>query len=233
MNSKLSSALTLSLTLLTSVGANAYVLDPTTKVVTDADSGKQWLQWTETAGRSINDDFSSLSGGGWSVATNQDMAALYGDFFNTVAWDANENTLQDSQSSNTHGDGLDKSYEFGELFGWTVYEDSVSVLSGQTASNYDNYNLSLALFGDDLDGDGKINRAFVMSEYVNNVDKAYFVPELARLTNDDWSATIASPSHGVALVRDIPITSVPEPSAFALFGLGLLGLTATRRKVSL
>jgi len=73
-------SLALTLGLVAPVVVNAYVLDPTTNVITDEASGKQWLQWTETTGMSVLDDFSSFSGGGWSVASNSDMASLYNVF---------------------------------------------------------------------------------------------------------------------------------------------------------
>ena len=211
---------------------NAYVLDTTTHVVTDAASGKEWLQWTETTGMSVNDDFSSLSGGGWRVATNTDMSALYSDFFASVAWDQDENTYQHNSGTTTYNDGIDQSFAFGELFGWTQLENSIDVVTNILDVRYSNRYGTGALFGSDPDGDYRINGALLGSEYLDLSSSygSHGVREHAILYNEVFQTTMRSDYLGIALVRQSVVANVPEPSTFALLGLGLCGLGWARRK---
>ena len=146
------------------VSYNGYTLDTDTKIVTGG--GFEWLQWTETINMSVLDDFSSLAGGGWRVASNADMAGLYSDFFPSVSWGADENTAQANNINTVYGDGVDQSLIFGDLFGWTNTNNDVFVPTNQIRLDYDGLHITNALFGEDTDNDAQINQAFVISEYL-------------------------------------------------------------------
>jgi hypothetical protein len=226
---KLLREFTLSICLLAPIAANAYVLDTNTKVITDVASGKEWLQWTETAGMSVNDDFSSFSGGGWRVATSSEMAALYSDFFSsTVNWNVREYQTATDYGSTIYGDGIDQSLVFGNLFGWTEVEDSVHLNQGFTY-NLDSLYKTAAWYGTDADGDGHYNVATAYSEHRNeyrNIDYR----EQAALNHDYyWPHGNSNPDFGVALLREAQSVEVPEPSALALLSLGIAGIATIRK----
>lgn len=224
--------LTLSISLLAPVVTQAYVLDTNTNVVTDAASGKEWLQWTKTRGMSIAQAElygTSYAGGGWRIASNADMAALFNDFFPTEAWDATENSSQGNAGSAVYGDGVDLSYEFGQVFGWTNYTANRRWDGFDGSAVYDGLSQTSAMFGDDQDGDGYYNAAIVTTEFSIRGNNQFYADH-ALIRTDLYNDNASYGARGVALIRDLPVANVSEPSTLALLGLGLAGLGVVRRK---
>lgn len=208
-----------------------YTLISGNNFVTNTETGREWLQWTETTNMTVAAAYSANQHEGWRIATNADMAALFSDFFLDVSWSSDENTTQSTSGQTTFGDGTDNSKVFGDLFGWTNFYDSVDVSSGQSPTgDWTGLFSTEAYFGLDADGDLKLNKALVRSEnyrtYPNSVTE---YPELATLFHDNFTITSSSSRIGVALVRDT-VQHVPEPSTLALLGLGLFGLRYARKK---
>lgn len=207
------------------IGSNNYV--------TNTATGQEWLQWTETSGMTVSTALSAFSAGGWRIATNSDIAGLYNDFFGP-GWDSNENTTQKLEDLSTpaYGDGVDPSFQLGQLFGWTVWADSVLVNDGVTDPFFLSLYETSAIFGTDEDGDGVINTVDATSEYQYRCgsDCIESYAESAAINSDglDPDAPFED-DFGVALIREASVVDMSEPGTLALLGLGLLGLGLARR----
>ena len=194
---------------------NGYSLDTSTNIVSNGNL--EWLRWDKTAGLSIDDANSLYASSGWRLASNQDMSGLFSSFFSGKAWDDDENTGQ------------------GFRYPWDVAEDSAAInlieLFGSTldaagaswgGDPNDMRNRTVVLFGSDLDADNLYNWLLIQDDFTE-IDGSY-VDGDARLQEDSRSASYKESTIGVALVR-----VVPEPSVLLLMGLGLIGLSFTRR----
>ncbi|KZY64702.1 PEP-CTERM sorting domain-containing protein [Oleiphilus sp. HI0079] len=210
--------------------SNAYVLDPTSSIVTDDSSGKQWLRWTETSSLSVNSAISTYQGDGWRLASNAEMAKLFSDFFAPIVLPEDQASRQSFVGE--FGDGEDPVLELGKTFGWTEYENSINVASGETLSLND-YSTSIVKFGSASSGGASLyNSLTISSEFTfGRDDELIGRPERATLDFNQYTG-IANGNEriGVALVREIPTSEVPEPSGLFLLGLGLMGLVYTRKK---
>ena len=216
---------------------NGYTLDESTNIVTGG--GLEWLRWDVTLGMNVNTAIADIADGivdgvnygvGWSLASNVHMSSLFNTFgFDApFAWDADEQT---SQSFDTGSDGAiedittDAELQFTAIFGET---ESFAPESSDPVS------ISRALFGNDLDGDLLYNLALVIDDFQS---EGGIKNGGVQLLADNYEANF--PDHradvtGVALVRNTnpshPTRPVSEPSALALFAIGLIAMLRLRRR---
>ncbi|WP_339806835.1 hypothetical protein [uncultured Marinobacter sp.] len=106
---------------------NNYTLDTDTNIVTGG--GLEWLQWDETLGLSIDDvtdPNSQYAQAGWSVVSDQQMAALFNEWAFGPAgyvWGTDETVTQGVfEFGATLPEVL--TYQFTELFGATFTSSS-------------------------------------------------------------------------------------------------------------
>jgi hypothetical protein len=204
-----------------------YTHDTTTDIVTG--NGLEWLQWDRTIGQSIvsiQSQLDTLEGGGWSVASNVQMAQLLNSFDFGIVFDTEENSSQAVSTGYTYPDSLMESDEmFIAMFGDTWQSSGIE----PCGYSINCLSYAAAIFGHDLDADGYYNLVAIADDY-----QEYYTGDLTDgrvdLTDDflGLTSTSVSGSYGVALVREAP--TVPVPAAVWLFGSGLLGLIGVARR---
>jgi hypothetical protein len=213
-----------------------YTLDAPSNIVTNSDSGLEWLQWTETVGKSIDwfntdAEAQALRDAGWGLASNIQMAGLFNDFgFGGVVWDDDENT---GHSVDTGTDGnielaTDIDIFFISLFGDTYVEIGFTYLDGilenpkqqaRARFGHEDYNIINNVF----------NVAFVEDDWARigrggiGLEQEEGQSRIFATTPETQINTIG----GIALVK---LIDVPEPGTFAVMLLGLFGVAATRRR---
>lgn len=208
--------LTLSLT------ANALIVD-LGNITRDTISGLDWLDLTETNGRSYNDISGKLGTGqefeGWRYATVVEVQALWKEFglINGVFDPIYESDLTQYQAfiyavtllGNTFNEWKPEWYDYGAV-GITAdtYEDPFSPDS-PNLYQYGN-GLYHAIDTDSWDGDSYVYRSTILSDGANTRNGSYLVYQN--------SPPIFVPPE------------VPVPAAAWLFGSALLGLAGIRRK---
>lgn len=198
-----------------------YSHDTNTDIVVG--NGLQWLQWDRTIGMTWNDAnaiLDTIEGGGWAIATNVQMASLFNSFDFGITFDSDENTRQEANTGFELGSEVGDDLAFLNMFGDTGLTtiDCFECAEG-------GFHVSAALFGQDIDGDGLINRAFVYDDYYEYWT-GYPVPGKASIDYDFQPKDYQIEYAGVALVR----AAVPEPSTIALMAIGLAGLSIARRR---
>lgn len=203
-------------------------------VVSNSVTGKQWLQWTSTVGMNVSDALTTYQPMGWRVASNKDVADLLSDFFPTVSWSDDEETssIYGHFNGAVFNDGIDFVRVFGDLFGWTTYEDSIQTGNGvDKTDDYTGLSLTSARFGLDSNDNGLVNFLTLSTEFTNHL-----VPETNTETvqkfRDLLDPNPAFGTAGIVLIRDKQV-AVSEPASLSLLMLGLAGLVYTRRKTSL
>lgn len=207
-------------TLLISLHANAsliklnnYTLDTEANTVTS--DTLQWLQWDETVGLSIEHALALNSG--WRLASTNDVSDLYNDFFPVLPWSTNEN-IGSFYSAPIGAD--DMFIDLVNLFGHT------SRTYDSTTTTYSDHSFVIrALFGSDLDNDGYFQEAIAYDAYQFNISgENHSVGAYASMASDEYDIDYRNGYTGVALVKDIDTTQVPEPATYILFLLGVLYL---------
>jgi hypothetical protein len=205
---------------------NGYTHDTSTDIVTGG--GLDWLQWDYTIGQSIDTALAgaatSAYGGGWALASNAQMAGLFNSFGFGAFGTVEHSTYRFSDPFTSSEDAVtDNELAFISMFGDTYLAGGFASCAGAEC-----YQEARALYGSDADGDNFFNRALVYDDYrlmfgTRQTLQSGFI----ELNVDQWANWIGDVRSGVALVR---AASVPEPSIFALFGLGLVGIGFARRK---
>lgn len=181
----------------------AYIVDSTNHTVTYGN--QQWLQFSVTAGMSINDALAVYGSDGWGVATESEVADLFDVFFPWVNWSITEDEA--------HGQSKAISVDEYTGFKWRF---------GSTYPAYGG--ITEFIYGSDSDSDG-----YYMYGWVGRTDYQHY----ASLGGDSSYMTADKSNFelSVALVRYLPDpTSVPEPGALLLMGLGFVAAGACRRK---
>jgi hypothetical protein len=201
---------------------NGYTRDDTTSVVFGPSS--QWLTFDVTVGKSVDwylaGNASNLVGGGWRLASNDDVLGLFNDFFANpwVTWDATETF--DTGISSLRPEDIVATDWFISLFGVT-----------NTIQNFDGpYNrlYSVGYYGSDLDNDGFYKSVNIQD---GNLDCC---GNFFGIQSDRNSSDTTDNGVGLVLVRDLgyitPPVEATAPSTLAIFGLGLIGLASRRFK---
>lgn len=202
------------------VTGTGYSLNTETNIVTGG--GLEWLRWDQTVGQSINSALANYSTDGWRLATNIEMATLLNTWFNRWSFDPNftdsENITQQYTLDKYYTSSSSPADYFFLLFGRSYFDSTyISPFEGITA-----------LYGADLNGNNKYNKAEVQDSWIYS--STSYGPGFVKLNWDGYTADLTHPSTGVALVRDIQISSVPVPAAAFMFAPVLLGFLALRRK---
>ncbi len=171
-------------------------------------NGLDWLDWSSTVGMDASTALSSYQG--WRLATGDEALNLMSTAFNlspvpTVGSTPgyNSTTLLPSV--------VDDVNTFLSLFGSTY-----SFTYNNTTTHY--------IFAQSPAGSIGVNAGFSNS---GDLTSAIFHYGYAPTS---YNPSTSAVTHGIALVRDHDVNSVPEPSAIALMGLGLVGFGVTRRK---
>lgn len=204
------------------ITSSGYTHDDTTDIVVGG--GLEWLQWDRTVGLSINDAnalLDTIEGGGWAIASNQQMADLFNAFEFGLVFDSDENTYQFTSTGIQAGTESGTDLVFISMFGDTYAAAGLSNNFGEGG-----FQASIALFGNDPDNDNLFNLAQVDDDYAYSTGT--IKDGTVRLYDDRWQGDFSLPEYGVALVR--PLSAVPEPTLLMLFAAGLLGVGIVRRE---
>jgi hypothetical protein len=201
---------------------NGYTLNTETNIVSSSDI--EWLQWDETQGQSIDDALATHDG--WALASNEQMAILFNDFFPYQYWSAGDNG---GANSLPYTDQVTPQLDFISLFGFTEYVP-IGVNGNDVYS--DAFYSIKAAYGSNEQGlyrEAIVNDAFAGTFYMGGNMESYGVGASAELTLAQITSDHAFFQQGVALVRS---TSVPEPSSLVLMLFGWFLIYMYNKKIN-
>ena len=220
-----------------SINANAIPVDfidnDTTTI--DLSSGLEWLDLTETLGRSYNDVYSDITtdGGqfdvadGWRHATKEEFISLVNRWFDpSVAFDGSFIHYADLGVNETNTD----INEFITVFGDTIYSYYYEV-GAWDSSRYDfnegeGYSAGFLAIEDD-----NVQRSGIVADWERYYRWTFYDEEDNIKTLDlHYNHNHPYRNYGHYLVRDYSVAAVPIPAALPLFLTGLIGLGALRRR---
>jgi hypothetical protein len=215
---------------------NGYTLDEGTHIVSGG--GLEWLQWDQTLGRSVDDVITDPLFAGWRLANNNEMASLFNAFtLGATPWDTDPTTEQ-IQETAWDSSEVSSFNNFMSLFSLTYNSTALGLT---TRSVEDPLHATLAWYGDgypissgSTTGlDTRVGKAAVRDDLViintGTRDGPKVALAMMNRTNpkdsccDTYISSMAEEFTGVALVR---VSVVPEPSSFAIFLLGMIGLAS-------
>ena len=196
-----------------------YSLNSETNIVTDSGNNLEWLQWSVTGGQSLDEALAMYASEGWQLASGEQIAGLFNTFdfsYGNFVWQDGVSNQNDSPQDGATESGDDRELIFVSLFGRTLRRNG--------------WQYSGALFGFG-DNDNTYHWAAAYDDWGFGSSGTYN-PGQNSLRFNDSDITDVQSQLGVALVRSADIAEVPEPSALALFGLALAGMTLRRRKAN-
>ena len=211
-------------------------------------NGEEFLNLDNTLGMSIDDALSTFGNQGWVLASTDQGSDLIQNFLGAIDWDKNEETHQFATQI-----GLDSNYDKGiskffSMFGGNTlnnfiagpYYDSTSYVYS------DNSNILNALYGSDSNGNGLYERIQLRdaSRYKSCSHSNFYGRRCGEYRETDaradlfsdsgWQSNQSHNKFAVLLTRSHTFTKdakqVPEPSALAIFALGMVGLASRRFK---
>lgn len=206
------------------ISANATIIDHNT-YLSDTTSGLDWLDVTASINMSYNDVSNQLGNGGlfdgWRYATGDEFNTLLS-AYTGVANNGYNFTKVDSTTGVTDsliqllGDTLNSETQFlynKSYLEYTNGKHDVTYTSGIIADDYNTVSKQLAMV---FDRDSTQSNSTEIDWY-----EAYEGYQLNNYSRTDV---------GSYLVRTTLVSEVPEPSSFALLGLGLFSLGFVRRR---
>ena len=217
------------------INVNGYSLNTETNIVSDGTL--EWLQWDETKGLSIESALDKHAG--WSLASNDQMANLFNDFFTGMTWASIETGMEYEFHSENYFNDVAIYNSFLDLFGYRLI--STDEDNAEYTQTYTNSRRGIgSYYGSDEDGDGFYKAASVRdwshsTKYLKDTGEMrnVYTPANASLKQDRYSPTDSYENFGVALVRTSSVadfTEVSEPTTALIFALGIFGMLARRFK---
>lgn len=225
------------------ISYGGYTLNEQANIVSDGTL--DWLQWDMTLGMTINEALSTTAvtylGGGWTLASNEQMVNLINAFDFRITYVADERIFQESQNYS-----VISQYEPLEDINVDPAKQMVA-LFGQTSSNSVGYNdlgyieQTVALFGSDANNNGKYNQVTVQDDVISEhwTGNIKTTGGETTITADIRDGTNYSKEiYGVALVRasnfvvSQPTNELPINNTGILFALSI-GLVSLLRRIKL
>jgi hypothetical protein len=201
-------AVALGITVAFATPARALLIDQGVTTL-DTATNLEWLDLTESTGRSFDDVGSHFGGGGdfagWRHANTAEVSALF--------------------TSQGFAPGYDSSPTTAAMF-------LLIQLFGETALLPSGSNVQAAAFGlyDDsatgtlpLAGIAVLEQIYFTSGPLASVERSHVV-------DDNVPTNAALPIYGHWLVRSAATTEIPAPGALAIFAIGLAGMAAIRQR---